>query len=380
MPMPSIQHFSCKLTACLVFLIPVIANAHSDTEHLAEAAFSEAPEVVSCQLENGSEAQCYKLTMGHLPEGLQVGPFCPKTLSDKGGLWDWTGDEAGLYRIDRDFLLLLDELGYRFFEDNGSVNSVDNATRPPEYDHACINVTPDKSVQITLLLPVNPTMAKDPTALGTIAKVGVGLDGAPIFADAPSIQERGHMPALDVCGGHIDPGGWYHWHATASDIQTVLDAKGVDADCGVAQDSSALFGYAFDGFPMYGSKESDGSIPVNLDECGGHIAQTLESEKPSYHYHSPESFPNLPGCLVGVQAQNNFSTTASAGVGSSRSGGPGGRRPPDLKEAAQALGVTSDTLKRAIDSAGGPPPDFAAVAKILGVSEAQLLSVMPSPP
>lgn len=83
-----------------------------------------------------------------------------------------------------------------------------------------------------------------------VSKVGVAPDGVPVFSDAPSIQQTGHMPALDTCGGHIDPGGWYHWHATSTDIETVFAQEGVVADCALEQNSAALFGYAFDGFAV----------------------------------------------------------------------------------------------------------------------------------
>ena len=61
-----------------------------------------------------------------------------------------------------------------------------------------------------MLLSLTPVKAEKITDLGTVAKVGLALDGVPIFADAPSILNTGHMPALDTCGGYVDPGGWYH--------------------------------------------------------------------------------------------------------------------------------------------------------------------------
>lgn len=57
----------------------------------------------------------------------------------------------------------------------------------------------------------DPVTAANPTDLGTVAKVGVALDG-------------------DVA-----------------------------ADCALAQDATALLGYAFDGFPMLGSLQADGT-------------------------------------------------------------------------------------------------------------------------
>lgn len=380
------MHRLSRLHACLILgsalLIPGLAAAHTDTGLFNGTAFVETPEIIDCTLENGTETKCHQITVGYLPEGLEIGPFCPATLDDDGGVWDWTGDDAGLYRINRDFLMMLDDLGYRFFDDDGTVHIVNNATQRPEDDHACINVTADESVVVTMLLPVEPVMAQTPTDLGTVAKVGVALDGVPIFADAPSIQQTGHMPALDVCGGHIDPGGWYHWHATATDIETVFERANVAADCALPQDTSAMFGYAFDGFAIYGSTDADGSVPGDLDACNGHLGVTTNDPDAVYHYHASATFPNLPACLVGVQAEGNFSTTASAGIGAANGGGgPGqGGTPPGLDEAAATLGVTPDALMQALAKAGGPPPDFAAAAAALGISADDLEAALPAPP
>ena len=186
------------------------APAHPDVAEFNATAFAEPPATVDCTLEDGTESSCYKITVNYLPEGLEIGPFCPATLSDAGGIWKWTGENGKLYRVDGDFFKMLDDLGYRFFDEDGTVHTVDNAVERPAVDHACINVSPDETVEITMLLPVTPVTGESPTALGTVSKVGVALDGVPIFSDAPSIQHTGHMPALDTCGGHIDPGGWYH--------------------------------------------------------------------------------------------------------------------------------------------------------------------------
>jgi hypothetical protein len=285
---------------------------------------------------------------------------------------------------------MLDELGYRFFDEDGNVYSVDNATERPTVDHACINVSVDESVEITMLLPTDPVMADTPTQLGTVGKVGVALDGVPIFSDAPEIQVTGHMPALDTCGGHVDPGGWYHWHATSTDVATVFEAEDVAAECALEQNASAQFGYAFDGFALYGSHEPDGSEPMGLDQCNGHVAPVADGSE-VYHYHASETFPNLPPCLVGVQAQDNFTTTATAGIGAQRAGedgrneaprpeggGPGGM-PPGFDEAAAALGVEAQAL---IEALGGPgqQPDLAAAAEVLGVTKEALRSALPPLP
>ena len=369
---------------------PGVASAHPDLTTFEETAFTTEPTTVGCTLEDGSETTCYQITVNYLPDGLEVGPFCPATFDDEGGIWDWTGENAKLYRVDEAFLRMLDGMGYRFFDDDGTVHVVDNATQRPTVDHACINVSVDKDVTMTMLLPVTPVVADTPTLLGVVGKVGVALDGAPIFSDAPSIQQTGHMPALDTCGGHVDPGGWYHWHATSSDIETVFANEHVDADCALKQDSAALFGYAFDGFPMFGSAEIDGAPASGLDACNGHVGMTAMGE--TYHYHASENFPNLPPCLVGLQAQDNFLTTATAGVGATRAGegtrnepprptdGGPGQAPAGFDAAAEDLRITTEALLQALGNPQGGRPDLAAAAERLGISESDLRDALPPPP
>ena len=374
------------------------------TSLLDVSAFSadglvRSPRTVDCTLENGVETQCAEITVKYLPDNLDIGPFCPATLSDAGGIWDWDGGNAGLYRVDEQFLRMLNDLGYSFYDEDGTVHVVGDADTRPEHDHACINVSLDDNVEMTILLPLNPVMADAPTRLGVVSKIGLALNGVPIFSDAPSVLHTGHMPALDTCGGHVDPGGWYHWHATSTDIETVFEHEHVNADCGLAQAPDAMFGYAFDGFPLYGSADLGGVVSTDLDDCGGHIAATRQYPDGIYHYHASVDFPNLPQCLSGVQARDNFITNAHAGVGSPNAGPPpmggppgsgnpgeGGRPgrpagpPPGFAQAAAQLNLSEQQLFQAMEEAGGPRADLGAVAQTLGVTEAALRAALPPPP
>ena len=374
-----------------------VANASQvDINLFSLNALAKQPEIVDCTLENGDDAQCAKLVLKYLPDDMQIGPFCPKTLDDKGGIWDWDGTKAGLYRLDKVFLSMLNEQGYTFYDDDGTVHIVDNATSKPRVDHACIHVSEDQDVKITLLIPTTPVMAQKTTRLGVVSKVGIALAGVPIFSDAPSVKQTGHLPALDTCAGHVDPGGWYHYHGTSSDIDTVYAHAHVDASCtNLPQDPAALFGYAFDGVPIYGSVDANNLMPTDLDECNGHTGTISESGISAYHYHSSNEFPNLPKCLKGVVAKNNFSTTAQAGVGAhppagtkiTRNEPPGGRGerpsnmvPPGFEQAAEKLGVSQQKLMQVMRDAGGPEADMAVVADKLKVSEAALKSALPQRP
>lgn len=366
--------------AAAIVLTPAAALAHPDPAQFAETAFTQDPAVVACTLEDGTQTECYEFTAAYKPAELKIGPFCPTNLDETGGIWDWDGDQAGLYQLDRAFFEMLAAQGYQFYDASGDIAISDPGSgQRPDADHACLMASQDESVVITMRLPVDPVMADTPTDLGTVAKVGVALDGVPIFADAPSVLDTGHLPALDACGGHIDPGGWYHWHGTSTDMDTVFKTEDVAADCALAQDASAQFGYAFDGFPMFGSLESDGTAPEGLDACGGHIGMTANGE--TYHYHASESFPNLPACLVGVMAEDNFATTAAQGIGADRPDGDApGAMPPGFDAAAETLGVTGEALMQAINDAGGREANLADVAATLGVDEGALRNALPTPP
>ncbi len=371
----------------ITFLLPALgglmlatgAHAHADEHSVADGALVSPTEIVDCTLDNGAAAQCARYVVKYLPDALEIGPFCPATLDDVGGIWHWDGDKAGVYRIDGDFLRMLDAQGYTFFNENGEVHTFDIRIEGPTEPNECIQGSVDSDVEMTVLIPANPVMADEPTNLETVSQVGIGLDGVPIFADAPSVLDTGHMPALDTCGGHVDPGGWYHWHATATDVNAIYESEGVTAECvNVEQDQTAQFGYAFDGFAMFGPLNHDGSVPEDLDACGGHMGLTQDGGAPVYHYHSGNTFPNLPTCLVGVAAQGNFSTNAAGGLGSANGGGgPGGE--PDFDAIAETLGVDADLLRQALQDAGGPDADLNAVADQLGVSVDALQAALPGP-
>ncbi|PLS19989.1 YHYH protein [Neptunicoccus cionae] len=389
------RSITAKLVAALIVgATPLHAHdAHNHGGDLNFSGLTQPVQIQDCTLANGDSAQCARIIVNYKPADLEIGPFCPSTLDQKGGIWDWDGENAGLYRVDGDYLKMLAELGYKMFDDAGNVFTSDISVAEPVQEHTCINVAPDETVRITALLPSDPVMADKPMQLGVVGKVGIALNGVPVFSDAPSVHHTGHMPALDTCGGHIDPGGWYHWHAASSDIETTFKTEGVDAECALTQDPTARFGFAFDGFSIYGSQDADGSAPEGLDACNGHTGRTAHSEKPVYHYHASTDFPNLPPCLAGVVAQDNFSTTAQVGVGANPPEGtvitrhdpPGGGQgqrglPPGFEEAAKSLGIAPEKLGEVLEANGGPKLDFTAAAKALGNRESALREALPPPP
>ena len=298
-----------------------------------EALTSEAT-TVDCTLENGSETTCYQLEVASLASTVDTdGPYCPATTADVGGIWVWDGDEPGLYALDGSFWDLMTAQGYEFADaerdititDPGAQSATSSATA-----NSCLEATADGSYHLQVLIPTNPEVLDTPTDLSTISQVGLALDGVTIFGDAPSVADRGGLPALDACGGHIDPSGYYHWHFGAESIQTNLDEAGADVTCAVDQDAEALIGFSYDGYAIYGPEE-DRTIPTDLDECSGHTSETTELGT-SYHYHLTYGSPNLPSCRVGAMAESGLTSPdndqASLPGGDAPAGGAGGDGPP----------------------------------------------------
>ena len=143
----------------------------------------------------------------------------------------------------------------------------------------------------------------DPSFSGTPqtrdSSVAVAVNGIPIF-DYSSGGEMGveelyyHQPhldttliqQLDICGGHTGRGDDYHYHELPSCMLEQMDNK----------DDNPIIAWAFDGFPMYGNNNPDGSAigENDLDVCNGQLDDVF-----GYRYHTSEEQPYIIQCLVG---------------------------------------------------------------------------------
>lgn len=133
--------------------------------------------------------------------------------------------------------------------------------------------------------------------LGETLEGGAELEGEDAWVDAGEAEKW----MDDSCAGHISGGGNYHTHVGA------WHTAGKRTACGLPPDEpgahSALLGWAFDGYAIYGPLEDGVSAPSNLDACGGH-AGTAQG---GYHYHLSGSYPYALECYHGCPApSNNF--------------------------------------------------------------------------
>lgn len=149
-----------------------------------------------------------------------------------------------------------------------------------------------KEQQVNLLLPKNPSLLSTPECVG--GEVGIMLSGIPIFNgfDAGG-KDAVAWEVQDGCGGHPQKDGMYHYHGPSNCL----------TDKTAANEHSALLGYAFDGFGIYGIKGANGIelSTAALDECHGHshVINWDGKDVEMYHYHMTYDFPYSVGCFRG---------------------------------------------------------------------------------
>ncbi|WP_206057213.1 YHYH protein [Nitratireductor sp. XY-223] len=219
---------------------------------------------------------------------------------------------------------------------------------------------------ILLELPAVPAVAAAPSCV-PMGMIGFSLTNA---AQYNALDGRGDdAPAhemQDSCGGHPQERGQYHYHNMTPCIDDTRSQPGGHSD---------LVGYAIDGFGMFGKYGQDGKTLTNadLDACHGH-AHVIDwdgQQRSLYHYHMTDEYPYSIGCFMGTPVNVPGSVSGAPqrpreGAGRrppERRGGPGGREQV-LSKAAAELGVSTETLRKAV---GPPPPDFQQASRLLGI-------------
>ena len=140
--------------------------------------------------------------------------------------------------------------------------------------------------------PLNPVAETSPGCIR--GEVGVTLSGAILFDgfDAGG-RDAVAWELQDDCAGH--PSSIYHYHGYSPCIP---DSHGVN-------EHSALVGYAFDGFGIYGTQGEAGNelSTDDLDACHGHSHAVMWHGKTVtiYHYHMTRDFPYSVSCFKGKQ-------------------------------------------------------------------------------
>ncbi|MEO0324379.1 MAG: YHYH protein [Myxococcota bacterium] len=293
------------------------------------ALFVNAPDTVTesdCALENGSTTTCCTLTFGS--DVMEDGPYCPASRTSPApyGLSVYDGaTRPGLRPFNGDYLDDIVADGYDpMFDDAGNTNIVTGlGGGGPGEGSNCLALDQDFGLTIEVNVPLVPTLGDAASELGEVENYGVSVMGIPATGDPPSATMGPMMgmggggggtainvPSIGSCGAHPDPGGYLHDHFIPQVMNAVLESQGIGPDevecTRYVQDTTTLYGFAKDGFPIYSSRNEDGSLP-ELDECNGEFGPTPDFPDGIYHYHAVENAaPNVPPCLRGVPVRQSF--------------------------------------------------------------------------
>ena len=170
-----------------------------------------------------------------------------------------------------------------------------------------------------------PTLGTTP--LTRDAALGVAVNGVPIYdytaggemskaglAHHQAQHDTLQTKQLDVCGGHAGRGDDYHYHVKPTCMIDQMANAGDDA----------VIGWAFDGFPIYGDNNPDGSVisEGDLDVCNGQTDDTF-----GYRYHTSPEAPYIVQCLMGEVADFDRLPRVPPLLAANRRGAAPGRPP-----------------------------------------------------
>ena len=169
---------------------------------------------------------------------------------------------------------------------NGIVGTNEQIPVPAPSYEAPIPLEPARAAQVTtrdsaLAVAVNGVPIYDYTAGGEIT---MDADGN---AEYDSRLDTVLIGQLDNCGGHSGRGDDYHYH---KEPNCMLEGM-------ANREANPIIGWAFDGYPLYGKTNPDGSAIAEgtLEPCHGQPDDVY-----GYRYHTSNTQPYIIKCLRGV--------------------------------------------------------------------------------
>lgn len=167
---------------------------------------------------------------------------------------------------------------------------------PADPPYRTADEIPIAAYNLDFTVPRYPKYHKEPTCInqlvsGVATQTGVVWHANIALGDG-WVDPIAALPT-DICFGHPYDEE-YHYHGWSWKCFP---------DQGQPWKHSPLFGYALDGFGIYGPLSAGGKVMTNdkLDECHGHFGVVDWDGKKRfiYHYHLNYEFPYGPGCLRG---------------------------------------------------------------------------------
>jgi hypothetical protein len=172
----------------------------------------------------------------------------------------------------------------------------DPRTGTPGSDYSSAAAIGISAYHLEVQVPRKPVVSAEPQPIDALV-VGVALTGTVWHAEIANASSTAwynpiSILPLDRCFGH-PYSQQYHLHAYSWKCFPNQGTTG----------HSPLFGYALDGFGIYGPRGTDGQEVTNsqLDECHGHTEPVMWEGKLQkiYHYHLNREYPYSVGCFRG---------------------------------------------------------------------------------
>lgn len=175
------------------------------------------------------------------------------------------------------------------------------------------NPNPIRPQTLDFRIPAVPTRAEQPGCL-PMGMIGFTLTGVALYN---ALDDAGNDAAAhevqDLCNGHPQGKGQYHYHNSSP--------------CLPGADRNAVVGWALDGYPILGSRDSQGRPLGNtdLDVCHGRKEDLLiDGRRYDYAYRMTAEYPYIIGCFSGQQLpETRQSIRKSMGPPRERRGGRG---------------------------------------------------------
>ncbi|MFL5843382.1 MAG: YHYH protein [Solirubrobacteraceae bacterium] len=220
-----------------------------------------------------------------------------------GDTWDMTQKLSVAGSVSHDAVFKVRIAGGRTLVTGNGLPSISGtfpvAASDPAYQYDR-NPNSIRSYTLSVSLPASPERAATASCAG--GTVGVTTKGIAIF----SAFDAGGRDAManelqDKCGGHPQVAGQYHFHGFSACAK-----------------KTGLWGYALDGFGIYGPRTASGTTltTADLDACHG-ITSSVKwrgKYRRIYHYVATDDFPYTVGCFRGTPI------TSATGLGIGRPG------------------------------------------------------------
>lgn len=170
----------------------------------------------------------------------------------------------------------------------------------PYGEYANAAEMPIGAYNLYMTVPANPIYSPNPTCFSNLT-IAISTQTGPVFdynlavsSDPLYVDPIADLP-LDSCWGHPIQLR-YHYHGYSWKCFP---------DQGDENQHSPLFGYALDGFGVFGPRGDGGVLLTNedLDVCHGHSGKIDWDGilTDMYHYHLNNEYPYGPGCFRGTQ-------------------------------------------------------------------------------